>query len=131
MKLYSHAKYIVVFINRKDGLDPPYTFCKEFKTLMSTNVRMGEPGRYVRDIGRLLAIDGTRHKHNHDQQDVEHDQGDCQGGGGEAACQGAVDDDLIGTSSTAAATQKQDLKLVFDPVMLGSLYLCLYGQDLH
>ena len=65
---------------------------------------------------RLIAID---------------DKGDCQGGGGEAAGQGARDDDLIGTFSTAAATQKQNLKLVFNPVMLGSMYLCLYGQDLH
>ena len=33
---------------------------------------------------------------------MEHDQGDCQGGGGDAAIQGAEDDDLLGTSSTAA-----------------------------
>eukprot|EP00090_Calanus_glacialis_P009738 TRINITY_DN18135_c0_g1_i1.p1 TRINITY_DN18135_c0_g1~~TRINITY_DN18135_c0_g1_i1.p1 ORF type:complete len:2159 (-),score=869.91 TRINITY_DN18135_c0_g1_i1:100-6576(-) len=79
LKPYSHAKYIkqpeyssVVYINRKDGLVPLSTLCKESKTLMSTNVnllkgrnvRMGKPGHYVRDNGRLLAIGGTRHKHN-------------------------------------------------------------------
>jgi len=79
LKPYSHSKYIkqpeystVVYINRKDGLVPLSTLCKESKTLMSTNVnllagrnvRMGKPGHYVRDSGRLLAIGGTRNKYN-------------------------------------------------------------------
>ena len=38
MKLYAHAKSIMIFINRKDGLVPLFTLCKGSKTLISTNV---------------------------------------------------------------------------------------------
>eukprot|EP00092_Neocalanus_flemingeri_P016630 GFUD01017991.1.p1 GENE.GFUD01017991.1~~GFUD01017991.1.p1 ORF type:complete len:2163 (+),score=717.19 GFUD01017991.1:64-6552(+) len=79
LKPYSHSKYIkqpeystVVYIHRKDGLVPLSTLCKESKTVLSNNVnllkgrnvRMGKPGHYVRDSGRLLAIGGTRNKNN-------------------------------------------------------------------
>jgi len=76
---YSHSKYIkqpeyssVVYIHRKDGLVPLSTLCKESKTVISNNVnllkgrnaRMGKPGHYVRDKDRLVAIGGSRNKHN-------------------------------------------------------------------
>jgi len=86
LKPFSHSKYIkqpeyssVVYIHRKDGLVPLSTLCKESKTIMSTNVnllrgrnvRLGKPGHYVRHSGRLLAIGGTRSRHNMNIQIVK------------------------------------------------------------
>ena len=72
----SHAKYIkdpdydyMVFINRKEGLVPLSSLCKEdSKTVMSSNVkllkgrnvRLGKPRMFVKDSGRMVAIGGSR-----------------------------------------------------------------------
>ena len=77
LKPMSHAKYIkdpdydyMVFINRKEGLVPLSSLCKEdSKTVMSSNVkllkgrnvRLGKPRMFVKDSGRMVAIGGSRY----------------------------------------------------------------------
>ena len=78
LKPMSHAKYIkdpdydyMVYINRKEGLVPLSSLCKEdAKTVLSSNVkllkgrnvRLGKPRVFVKDEGRMVAIGGSRSK---------------------------------------------------------------------
>ena len=59
----------MVFINRREGLVPLSSLCKEdVKSIMSSNVkllkgrnvRLGKPRIFVKDSGRLVAIGGSR-----------------------------------------------------------------------
>ena len=80
LKPFSHGKYIkqpdvskVVYIQRKSGLVPLSSLCKQSKTIMSNNihllrrrtVNLGAPEHFVRDGDRLVGVGGTRSKaHN-------------------------------------------------------------------
>ncbi len=58
------------FIFRRNGLVPLSSLCKDASTVLPTNVkfisgrnvRLGKPGLYVKDSGRILAIGGSRQK---------------------------------------------------------------------
>ena len=59
LRTFSHAKYIknpeyssVVYINRKDGLVPLSSLCKESKTVMCKNLRLLLIKDIVNDIKR-------------------------------------------------------------------------------
>lgn len=76
LKPFSHGKYIkepeydhMVYINRREGLVPLSSLCKEdAKSIMSSNVkllkgrnvRLGKPRVFVKENGRLVAIGGSR-----------------------------------------------------------------------
>ena len=76
LKPLSHAKYIkepeydhMVYINRREGLVPLSSLCKEdaksvmssnVKLLKGRNVRLGKPRVFVKENGRLVAIGGSR-----------------------------------------------------------------------
>ena len=77
LKPYSHGKYIkqpdvskVVYIQRKSGLVPLSSLCKQSKTVISNNIRLlrrrnvtlGKPEHFVRDGDRLVGVGGTRNK---------------------------------------------------------------------
>jgi hypothetical protein len=55
---------------RRKGLVPLSSLCKDASTVLPTNVkfitgrnvRLGKPGLYVKDSGRILAIGGSREK---------------------------------------------------------------------
>ena len=80
LKPFSHDKYIkqpdvskVVYIQRKSGLVPLSSLCKQSKTIISNNihllrrrtVNLGAPEHFVRDGDRLVGVGGTRSKsHN-------------------------------------------------------------------
>ena len=80
LKPFSHGKYIkqpdvskVVYIQRKSGLVPLSSLCKQSKTIISNNihllrrrtVNLGAPEHFVRDGDRLVGVGGTRSKsHN-------------------------------------------------------------------
>ena len=59
----------MVFINRREGLVPLSSLCKDdVKSVMSSNVkllkgrnvRLGKPRIFVKDNGRLVAVGGSR-----------------------------------------------------------------------
>ena len=76
LKPFSHGKYIkepdydhMVYINRREGLVPLSSLCKEdaksvmsanVKLLKGRNVRLGKPRVFVKENGRLVAIGGSR-----------------------------------------------------------------------
>ena len=77
LRPYSHDKYIkqpessqTVFIQRKHGLVPLSTLCRQSKTSIPSNVHLlkrrnhnlGKPAHFIKDGNRLLGVGGTRNK---------------------------------------------------------------------
>ena len=59
----------MVFINRREGLVPLSSLCREdaksvmssnVKLLKGRNVRLGKPRIFIKDNGRLVALGGSR-----------------------------------------------------------------------
>ena len=77
LKPFSHDKYIhepyvnsAVYINRRKGIVPLSSLCKDSETCLSSNVKLlagrnvklGKPGIFINERGRMLALGGSREK---------------------------------------------------------------------